>query len=164
MSDLFVDDRVKDGFNYLIKWVAYSPRSEKECINRLYEKQFHKNEVEWIVELAKNDSIINDNLYTELFIESYKNKYGKKRIEDKLVFEKGVEKSLVNNKIAELITDEFEDQLTLMFAKKYINQKHIDLNTQSDKLVSYLLGKGFNWSNINYVKKMIRFELEDYGD
>ena len=53
----------KDAFETAVKYLAVSPRSEKEVREKLYSKGFHKQEVEEAIARAKSYRYIDDEAY-----------------------------------------------------------------------------------------------------
>ena len=143
--------RANEAYEALVKYLAVCQRSEKECAEKLYSKGFHKNEVEFAIDKAKGYRYIDDAEYVRNFLMFNKNKYGVKKLSYKLISEKGVDKSLVENTIADTLSDEYEREICLSFAEKYIKQKRIEDRTQIRKLTAFLYQKGFDWSVMNSV-------------
>ena len=54
------EERALKAYESLVKYIAISPRSEHECKEKLYEKGYHKNEVEYAIDRAKKYRYIND--------------------------------------------------------------------------------------------------------
>ena len=54
MSDYPLDEeRAKKAYETLVKYLAGSARSEQECKDKLYDKGFHKDEVDFAIDKAK---------------------------------------------------------------------------------------------------------------
>lgn len=145
------EKRANEAYEALVKYLAVCQRSEKECVEKLYGKGFHKGEVEFAVSKAKNYRYIDDVEYVRNYLMFNKEKYGSKRIIYKLVTEKGVDKSLVENAVADEISEEYEKEICLRFANKYAKQKHVEDRTGLKKLSAFLYQKGFEWNIINSV-------------
>lgn len=144
-------ERYDKAYDALVKYLAVAPRSEKECKDKLYEKGFHKNEVEFAVEKAKGYRYVDDAEYVRTYLAFNKSKYGAKKIAYRLSVEKGVDKNIVDNLIEDIISDEFEIDLALSFARKYALQKKICDKKSAQKIGAYLYQKGFSWNVINTV-------------
>lgn len=95
-------------FDAAVKYLAVSPRSEKEVRDRLYKKGYHKAETEEAIARAKGYGYIDDAKYVEDFVEYYGAKSGRKQLEYKLVSEKGISPELARNGIADALSDEEE--------------------------------------------------------
>lgn len=152
MSEFELDEkRIREAFETAVKYIAVSPRSEKEVKEKLYAKGFHKNEVEAAIDKSKGYNYINDENYVKIFLDFYKDKYGRKKLEYKLAFEKGINKELVANIIEDTLTDEFEIEKAAEFAAKFIKRKNGEAADRKtlDKAGAHLYQKGFEWDIIN---------------
>ena len=145
------EKRANDAYEALVKFLAVRARSEKECREKLYSKGFHKDEVEFAIEKAKGYKYINDEEFTRDYLTFARFKYGAKKLSYKLTAEFGLDKNLVENAIADLIDDSFEEEVCRGFAEKYIKQKHISDDAGARKLSAFLYQKGFEWNIINRV-------------
>ena len=149
------EERAKKAFDALVKYLAISSRSEHECKEKLYEKGYHKNEVEFAIDKAKKYRYINDEEYVRTYILFAKTKYGAKKIEYKLTNEKGVDRTLVANMIADELSDEFELALATDMATKYIKQKKITDKSGYQKVFAFLYQRGFESRTLNKVMSTI---------
>lgn len=145
------EKRANEAYEALVKYLAVCQRSEKECIEKLYSKGYHQNEVEFAISKAKGHRYIGDEEYVRSFLFFNKNKYGTKKLSYKLITEKGVDKVLVENMLSDLISDEEEKGICLKFAEKYVKQKHVEDKAEIRKLSAFLYQKGFEFNIINSV-------------
>lgn len=164
MSDDFEypldEERAKKAYDTLVKYLAVSARSEQECKDKLYDKGFHRNEVEFAIDKAKGYKYIDDLEYVRTFIFFNKSRYGARKIAYKLTTEKGVNKELVNNVIADTIDDEFEIELCTQMAQKFVKSKKIVDKSGAQKVGAHLFQKGFEWGVINKVMSTL-FDVFD---
>lgn len=155
MSDDFEypldEERANKAYETLVKYLAASARSEQECKNKLYDKGFHRNEVEFAIDKAKGYKHVDDAEYVRTFLFFNKTRYGARKIAYKLTTEKGVSKQLVNNIIADTIDDEFEIELCQNMAQKFVKSKKITDKSGAQKVGAHLFQKGFEWNIINNV-------------
>lgn len=160
------EERAKKAYDALVKYLAIAPRSEKECKEKLYEKGYHKDEVEYAIDRAKSHRYINDEEYVRTYILFSKNKYGAKKIEYKLTTEKGIDKRLASNLIEDLLPDEYELQVASDMASKYIKQKHISDRTGYQRVSAFLYQRGFSFKIINKALSPIFDDIncEDFED
>lgn len=164
MTEYILDQkRANDAYEALVKYLAVCPRSEKECVEKLYSKGYHKDEVDFAIEKAKGYRYIDDVEYVRNFLMFNKSKYGAKKLSYKLITEKGVDRTLAENSIADTLSDEYEKEICSRFALKYVKQKHIDDKTGIQKLNAFLYQKGFEWNIINsVVDGLFDVEYEDF--
>ena len=145
------EEKAKKAYNALVKYLAIAPRSEKECKEKLYEKGYHRDEVEYALERAKKYRYINDEEYVRTYVLFNKTKYGAKKIEYKLATEKGIDKKLVANLIEDMLSDEFEIQVASDMAEKYVRQKKIVDKSGYQRVSAFLYQRGFSFKIINKV-------------
>lgn len=156
------EERAKKAYDSLVKYLAVSPRSEKECKEKLYEKGYHKNEVEYAIDRAKKYRYINDEEYVRTYLLFNKTKYGAKKIEYKLTTEKGIDKRLVANLIEDMLSDEFEISVATAQADKYMKQKKIADKSGYQRVSAFLYQRGFSFKIINKVlSKVFDVTIED---
>lgn len=148
-KELTPEERMQKCFDQAVKYLAISPRSEKEVKEKLYEKGYHRNEVEEAIDRCKGYKYINDEAFTRSFIEYYSHKMGRKMMAYKLTNEKGVDATLVSNMIMDLVSDEAETEKCTDMASKYVKKKRIWDKNDLGKVGAYLFTKGFEWNIIN---------------
>lgn len=129
-----------------------SPKTEYQVREKLYEKGFHKVEIEQVIEKMKYYGYIDDYDYCRLFIEVKSKKMGKKKIEYKLINEKRVNEKLVYKALAEFFDKDLEKEKCREYAIKYMEKKHLVLDMDGKaKVGQHLYQKGYNWDTITAV-------------
>ena len=129
-----------------------SPKTEYQVREKLYEKGFHKVEIEQVIEKMKYYGYIDDYDYCRLFIEIKSKKMGKKKIEYKLINEKRVNEKLVYKALAEFFDKDLEKDKCREYAIKYMEKKHLVLDMDGKaKVGQHLYQKGYNWDTITAV-------------
>lgn len=145
------EEKAQKAYETLIKYLALSARSEQECKNKLYDKGYHKNEVEYAINRAKGYKYIDDAEYVRTYLMFNKKRYGAKKIAYKLTTEKGVDKRLVDNILLDNVDDDTQIETATAMAQKYIKQKKIADKSGAQKVGAHLYQKGFDWRIINKV-------------
>ena len=147
-------------YNLSLRYLSYRPRSEKEIVDYLNEKQKRKKELtedivsEIITKLKKYD-FIDDRSFTKSWIDSrikYKNKpiwIIRSELKQKGISDELIDESLPKTEIRE--TD-------LESAKKLAEKRkdfyrNLDEKKRDEKVMNYLLRKGFNWDVAKIVIK-----------
>lgn len=154
-KELTPEERMQKCFDQAVKYLAISPRSEKEVKEKLYEKGYHKGEVEEAIDRCKGYKYIDDEAYTRSFVDYYSHKMGRKMMAYKLTTDKGVDQTLVSNMIADLVSDQSETEKCIDMASKYIKKKRIWDKKDLQKVGAYLFTKGFEWNVINHALDQI---------
>ncbi len=155
------EERTAKAYDALLKYLTSSPRSEKECKERLYEKGFHKNEVEYALDRAKSYRYIDDEEYVRTFLSYYGDRLGKKKLAYKLTQEKGIDKELAENLIEDIISEERELEKCRAEAKKYARQKKISDKSGASKVYAHLMQKGYDGATVSRVMSTL-FDI--FGD
>ncbi len=162
MSDFPLDEeRANKAYETLVKYLAGSARSEQECKNKLYDKGFHKGEVDFAIDKAKSYRYVDDEEYVRTFLLFNKSRYGVRKIVYKLTTEKGVDKQKVEDIVYEEIDDDFEIELAEKFAKKFVKSKKIADKSDAKKVGAHLFQKGFDWRIIDKVMSKLFDVYED---
>lgn len=162
MSDFPLDEeRANKAYETLVKYLAGSARSEQECKNKLYDKGFHKDEVDFAIDKAKSYRYVDDEEYVRTFLLFNKSRYGVRKIVYKLTAEKGVDKQKVEDIVYDEIDDDFEVELAEKFAKKFVKSKKIADKSDAKKVGAHLFQKGFDWRIIDKVMSKLFDVYED---
>lgn len=162
MSDFPLDEeRANKAYETLVKYLAGSARSEQECKNKLYDKGFHKGEVDFAIDKAKSYRYVDDEEYVRTFLLFNKSRYGVRKIVYKLTTEKGVDKQKVEDIVYDEIDDDFEVELAEKFAKKFVKSKKIADKSDAKKVGAHLFQKGFDWRIIDKIMSKLFDVYED---
>ena len=151
-TNMPTEKQPKTAYETLVRYLASAAHSEREVKNRLYEKGFHKAEVDEAISKAKERGYVDDEEYVRVYIKCKGGKLGRKMLTYKLTTEKGIDKSLAESVADEMLNEEDEREKALSVAEKYIRIKHLeDTRADRDKAGAYLYGRGFNYTVINEV-------------
>ncbi len=162
MSDFPLDEeRANKAYETLVKYLAGSARSEQECKDKLYDKGFHKSEVDFAIDKAKSYRYVDDEEYVRTFLLFNKSRYGVRKIVYKLTAEKGVDKQKVEDIVYDEIDDDFEVELAEKFAQKFVKSKKIADKSDAKKVGAHLFQKGFDWRIIDKVMSKLFDVYED---
>lgn len=162
MSDFPLDEeRANKAYETLVKYLAGSARSEQECKDKLYDKGFHKGEVDFAIDKAKSYRYVDDEEYVRTFLLFNKSRYGVRKIVYKLTAEKGVDKQKVEYIVYDEIDDDFELELAEKFAQKFVKSKKIADKSDAKKVGAHLFQKGFDWRIIDKVMAKLFDVYED---
>lgn len=162
MSNFPLDEeRANKAYETLVKYLAGSARSEQECKDKLYDKGFHKGEVDFAIDKAKSYRYVDDEEYVRTFLLFNKSRYGVRKIVYKLTTEKGVDKQKVEDIVYDEIDDDFEVELAEKFAKKFVKSKKIADKSDAKKVGAHLFQKGFDWRIIDKVMSKLFDVYED---
>lgn len=151
----------KRPFDVALDYLTKCARSEKEIKDKLSQKGYTTVEIDDTLSKLKEYRFVDDGEYVKTFLGFYKNKFGKKQLELKLVTVKGIDKDLAKEIIDDVLSDDEEIEKATSFAKKYFSQKKLDFSRESiAKIGNWLYGKGFEWNIINKALSNLKMEIE----
>lgn len=168
-GEILHHDLTERVFNRAVTYISKAVRSEKQIRTYLTNLLFKKrgvwfdeldkdsgNEVvDFIIEKLKSYSYINDEEFAEQFVLSrMKSKPRGKYILVSELISKGVSKDIAEEKVNELVADEYSI-LQRVYEKKYGESK---ISKEDRKKIDFLLRKGFNW---DLIEKFINNESEE---
>ena len=140
-------------FNRGLNLLEKTMKTEKMLKDYLKGKGYPKECIARAIEKLKSYGYINDEIFAETFISSYKNVKSKRKLLYDLM-SKGVDKEIIEEKLNEMTNDEDERQKCLNLASKYMKNKECDIKTKQ-KLYNHLAGKGFDYSLVSYAWEKI---------
>lgn len=150
--------------SYGLKLLGYRARSEKEIRDKMFSKGYSKKSIEEAINYLKEFKYINDEEYTKQYIKDRMNgkKLGHKRIKYEL-YQKGINKIIIEDKINKLINDDEEYERALEIAHKKMNTSYRSDDKQSAyrKIGAFLQRKGFSIDTILKVLNTV-FKSQDY--
>ena len=146
-------------FDRALTYLEKGMKTEKGIRDYLLSKSYLEESVDNAVEKLKEYGYINDEAYAESYIKTYSSSKGAKRIKYDLI-SKGVDKSLIDEKLDQLLLEEDELETCEKICKKYLKGKVFDQKTKQ-KLFAHLTGKGFGVDIILKVIRQIDLEMED---
>ena len=94
---------------------------------------------------------VDDEAYARMYVNTYLNKYGKRKIMFNLE-QKGIKRDIIDNALSEI---EGQTEAIASLAQKYMKNKE-PTRENIDKLCRHLLSKGFEWADISPVISKIK--------
>ncbi len=151
-NEFFESLKIENGdyacFNRSLGVLEKSMKSEKMLRDYLREKGYPKSCIDRAMDKLKEYGYINDESFAENFIRSYSAVKSKRKMKYDLL-SKGINEEIIEEKLATLIDEDEEKELTLSLAKKYLKGKEFDSKTRQ-KFYNHMLGKGFDFSLIGW--------------
>lgn len=164
ISEILIEDIYVRFLNRALDVLLRSPKSEFQIKKYLKELKFKKkgkwyeesSNIDWdeifekVITQLKEYKYINDEEYAKAFVNSrISSKPRGRNILISELISKGINKDIAEGVCNELVDDEYT-LLDRVFKKKYKDQK---LDLGNNKMVGYLLRKGFGWDLINKYSK-----------
>ena len=131
-------------------FLSYKQRSRNEIVKKLKQKKVSDNTIDEVIELLLKQKYIDDKTYAKNYIDDKINsKPIGKRLAKLKLFEKGIDKELIEETLNESYTEETETELAVRLLSKYEKKlKSDDPLERKSKCFRYLLSKGFDYETI----------------
>jgi len=148
-----------------LSFLARRFHSERELLIKLKSKSYEERLIKLVLGELKEKSFIDDRIFANHFVEEKLNKkrWGKNKVRSAL-FNKGVSASIIDEAINLFNSVEDQNEAALeLVKKKYENLKsrEDDLRKLKQKLVSFLLGRGFDYEvSSSAVNKIIKQDFD----
>ena len=133
-SNLACFDR---GLSYLEK----SLKTKKQLKEYLKSKGYLEESIDKAINKLEDYGYIDDSVFAESFIQTYKNKKGNKKLRFELL-SKGVAREIIDEKLEQLVSEEEATEICKNILKKYLKNKVFDAKTKN-KAYAHLINKGF---------------------
>lgn len=160
-EDFFEELKIENGdyacFNRGLGALEKSMKSKKMLKTYLREKGYPNVCIERAIKKLESYGYIDDEAFCENYIASYPSKSRRKLKYDLL--SKGIKEEIIDAKLTSLTDDIQEQEKCIVYAKKYMKNKEIDLKTKQ-KFYNHLAGKGFSFDEIAHAWE----EIENGGN
>lgn len=132
--------------------LSYTMNTERDLRMKLKKKGFDDEAIDFAVEKMKSCGYVNDENYATAYIETraIPEGWGEQKIIANLL-KKGIDISIIKEKIAELYTDDKKKELVLDIASKYLKKiEKEEYFKKKQKLYRHLASKGYSYDLINF--------------
>lgn len=152
-----------DAYTAAARLVNYRMRTAAELERRLLEKKFPPEIGARVLEKFISLGLVDDSRFADAFVVSKiaSKPLGKRELERRLR-EKGIDKELARKTVSAVATEESQLDLASGAAKtKLSSLRDADVKKRREKLVAFLLRRGFEWE---IVRKVARNSFKDDSD
>ncbi len=144
---------------YLYSMVSRKARTVKEARDKLYEKGYHKDAVEYAITTVSSYGYLNDEQYVESYIENALRSKGTFRVKRELK-DKGIENHLIENATLE-IDVETEESACVRVATKYLKGKSLEDEKTHERLFRHLVSRGYSYEIIKHALRSLSLEIDE---
>ena len=140
-------------FNAAVNFLKTRERSKKEIRDKLKTKEYSESVIEKVLDKMERLDLVNDKRFAQMFVnDRMKLKPKGKKVLSLELVQKGVSKDTIEEVLRELIDEDKELELAEKVYQKAIRKYGVpDNNESKQKIVKYLLGKGFAYNIVEEV-------------
>lgn len=143
LKEMIFDSEKLSAINKVSNYMKNSIKTEKQIKDYLYKKGYEKEVCVAVIDKLKEYRYLDDKQYVNSYIATYKNKFGARRLKEKLK-QKGIKDENLD------VLDDVEVDMNVLesVAKKYMAHKE---KTQENynKLYRFLAMRGYDFDDIN---------------
>ena len=129
---------------YVFDVLARAPKTEKQCREKLYQKGYLKDSVDYAIDTAKAYGYISDENFAKYYVDTRAQATGNYRLKNELKM-KGVSEEIIGETLS---VREDETECAITVAKKFMKGKDITDEKTYEKLVRRLAMRGFSYDDI----------------
>jgi regulatory protein len=169
-NDLTAQETLLSAKNAALRLLAVRPRSEKEIIDRLREKEFSEQDVAAVVGDLRTAGLVNDTEFARTYIRNALaiRPVGELQLRRKLLL-LGVSKAIIDEAVASTLADVDMTDIARIAALAY--QKRLrhspgteDPRKNRNKISAFLARRGYSWTTIAAVMKTLDLPKGDESD
>lgn len=158
LNSLLYEDLKIKAMRKSLSLLSYKPRTEREMCDKLRENEYDDEIIGVTIEKLLSLGYINDYDYALSYIESRLSAYGMYRIKSDL-FRKGISSEIIEKAVSDSEVDQ-SDEIRELFAKKLKSCEGLTNEKRYNRVMSYMLRKGFDYGSIN--KLFEEFDIRKY--
>lgn len=147
LQEIIADQRIITAKQTALNFVSYKPRTEYQVVVKLRKEKFTNEEINTAVQFLKEFGYIDDFHYAQRYVlyAKVQKKSSKRKIEIDLT-KRGINKDIISNVLKETFSEDEELENAMKIAhKKYETLLARNAQQPEQKLINYLLGKGFSF-------------------
>lgn len=144
LTQMLIESDYEQALNKAANLLNKMLKTQKQLVTYLKQKGYDDIIVNKVIEKLTEYGYINDENYVNMYISTYKNKFGVKKLEFELI-NKGINQIIIKEALKAL---EYDPEIIINIAKKYLKDKELDLKNMQ-KLTQHLAYKGFSYDQIN---------------
>ena len=167
VDDLIAQETLLSAKNTALRLLAARPRSEKEIVDRLREKEFEERTVSVTLSELRTAGLVNDAEFARSFIRNalILRPLGELQLRRKLLL-LGVPRPIVDDAVSETLTDvdmvDVARQTALAYQRRLQHSSAPDDPRKArNKISSHLARRGYSWSTISTVLKSLHLPEGD---
>ena len=142
-------------YDKLTNFCAYQERCTADVIEKLYKLKVPKDDFDAYIPKLKDQNFLNEERYVKAFISAHsKKKWGKTKIKSALSG-KRIESGLIKKYLDLIEEGDYDEQIKELLQKKWNSIRTGSPKEKKNKLIRFLLSKGFEMSKVmKAVKEM----------
>ena len=163
LDEVISEDNFMKAKNDSLKYLERSYKTEQEIGEKLKKKGYDGPTIEKTISFLKEYNFINDNKYAEMYIKDKQKAAGRIKLKYDLI-KKGIGEDVARQLTAGMDESVESNRAEELAAKKFniISQRETDKKKIYEKLLRFLVGKGFSFEiSKTVIRKVMNFQIEE---
>ena len=163
LEEVILSDNFMKAKNDSLRYLERSYKTEKEITEKLKKKGYDDSVIEKTIVFLKEYNFINDTKYAEMYIKDKQQSAGKVKLKYDLR-KKGIEEDTVRHLMDQMDSDVENGSAESLAVKKFklLLQRESDRRKIYEKLLRFLIGKGFSFETAkSVIGKVMNFQIEE---
>ncbi len=165
LQEIVSEQRIITAKQTAMAFISYKPRTESQVAKKLKQEKFTSEEINTAIQFLKEFGYLDDEHYARKYVEYAKThkKSSRRKIEADLL-KRGIDKEIILNAIGETLSndEEFENAIKIAM-KKYALLQSRNIEKPEQKVINYLLSKGFSFEIVKTITAKFSQELRDFA-
>lgn len=140
------------------KYCLYSDRCHKDVRTRLVKDKIYGDDLEQIMAILIEENFLNEERFAKAFAvgKFRQNKWGKRKIEMELK-NRSVSSYCIKKGLGEINDEAYFEVLEKLWHKKFATLKQGESFTKNQKVIKYLISKGYDYEDVKQVMSGLTF-------
>ncbi|NLP28565.1 MAG: recombination regulator RecX [Clostridia bacterium] len=163
LREIINEDNYMKAKNSALRYIERTYKTEKEMQDKLFKKGYDKVTIKKVTSFLQEYKLLDDRKYAERYIKDKQKTAGKNKIKYDLL-RKGISQEIIESVLENIESDCEETNAKLLAEKKYrtILKRETDRRKVYEKLLRYLVSKGFSWElSKSVIEKVINHSILD---
>jgi len=155
-QEVLAEEELNGAYRYAIRYIGRAMRSAKEIQNKLKEKGYTPEAIQYVVEKMRREKYVDDELYAAALTKQrlQMNKKGPLWIRRELKH-KGIDKSQIEEALSEWSKDDEQEQAWALASKRWPSAKG-EFPDRLRKIIGLLQRRGFTSDAVRFVTDRLR--------
>jgi regulatory protein len=135
-------------YEKLTRFCAYQERCTADILEKLYKLKVPKDDFDNYLPKLKDENFLNEERYVKAFISAHsKKKWGKTKIKSALSG-KRIDGDLIKKYLDQIEQGDYDEQIKTLLQKKWKSIRTGSPKEKKNKLIRFLLSKGFEMGKV----------------
>jgi regulatory protein len=150
INEILYEDLKKKAIRASLSLLSYKQRTAFELRKKLKDKEYDEEIIDIAIARLIELGYVNDERYARDFVDMRKSYSGLYKLKTDL-YKRGINNDIIELVLSEIDADDQYEELKAMCKKKLNQSEGLEVSKKYNRIMSYLLRKGYNFSDVKRV-------------